>query len=153
MFDEAATRLFTEHVQTETLVAAEDGTWPAALWSAIEANGMTTAATPESAGGIGASWSDAQAIIRASGRCAVPAPVAESLLANRLLGRAGLHAFPGVLGAIGFTYEHALHFTTRRLWSWRSEFVGQAHWSQVVGEAMCAAGSQGYWPLSTGTEV
>src|SRR5439155_1743389 len=29
-------------------------------------------------------------------------------------------------GAIGFTYEHALQFVTRRLWSWRAEFGGEA---------------------------
>ena len=27
-----------------------------------------------------------------------------------------------VHGAIGFTYEHGLHFATRRLWSWRAEY-------------------------------
>ncbi len=27
-----------------------------------------------------------------------------------------------VHGAIGFTFEHNLHFLTRRLWSWRDEF-------------------------------
>ncbi|MCU6453119.1 acyl-CoA/acyl-ACP dehydrogenase [Sphingomonas sp. A2-49] len=54
-----------------------------------------------------------------------------------------------VLGAIGFTYEHSLHFTTRRLWSWRSEFGSQAFWAQRLGREMCAQGAGGYWPKLT----
>jgi acyl-CoA dehydrogenase len=42
-------------------------------------------------------------------------------------------------GAIGFTYEHTLHFSTRRLWSWRSEFGHQGWWSQRIGAAICAS--------------
>jgi acyl-CoA dehydrogenase len=54
-----------------------------------------------------------------------------------------------VLGAIGFTYEHALHFATRRLWSWRDEFGSQAIWSKRLGEAACAAGAAAFWPSMT----
>lgn len=42
-------------------------------------------------------------------------------------------------GAIGFTYEHTLHFSTRRLWSWRSEFGHHAWWSRRIGAAVCAS--------------
>lgn len=52
----------------------------------------------------------------------------------------------GVLGAIGFTYEHSLHFTTRRLWAWRSEFGSQTYWAKRIGEAVCIAGGSGFWP-------
>lgn len=51
-----------------------------------------------------------------------------------------------VHGAIGFTHEHQLHLTTRRLWSWRSEFGSSTEWSQRIGRAACAAGADGYWP-------
>ena len=54
-----------------------------------------------------------------------------------------------VLGAIGFTYEHSLHFTTRRLWSWRSEFGSQSYWAQDVGRRLCGAGQGGLWPAIT----
>jgi acyl-CoA dehydrogenase len=56
-----------------------------------------------------------------------------------------------VLGAIGFTYEHDLHFTTRRLWSWRSEFGSQSHWAQYVGRRLCRQGETGLWPAITAT--
>jgi acyl-CoA dehydrogenase len=45
-----------------------------------------------------------------------------------------------VHGAMGFTYEHVLHFSTRRLWSWRSEFGSDSWWSKVLGAAVCRRG-------------
>ena len=54
-----------------------------------------------------------------------------------------------VLGAIGFTYEHSLHFTTRRLWSWRSEFGAQTLWAQRIGDSLCRGGSSALWPALT----
>lgn len=50
-----------------------------------------------------------------------------------------------VHGAIGFTHEHTLHFTTRRLWSWRDEFGSDAQWAEVLGQAAIAAGGEGFW--------
>lgn len=54
-----------------------------------------------------------------------------------------------VHGAIGFTYEHALHHFTRRLWSWRSEFGSQSVWTSQLGRAACARGSAAVWPAVT----
>lgn len=51
-----------------------------------------------------------------------------------------------VHGAIGFTYEHSLHYATRRLWSWRGEFGSESQWAERLGEAAIAAGSAGFWP-------
>ncbi|HVQ74880.1 MAG TPA: acyl-CoA dehydrogenase family protein [Candidatus Binatia bacterium] len=50
-----------------------------------------------------------------------------------------------VHGAIGFTYEHHLHFATRRLWSWRSEFGSEARWSEELGRAAARIGADGLW--------
>jgi acyl-CoA dehydrogenase len=54
-----------------------------------------------------------------------------------------------VHGAIGFTYEHPLHFATRRLWSWRSEFGSEAWWSEELGRAAVRIGAEGLWPHIT----
>ena len=54
-----------------------------------------------------------------------------------------------VHGAIGFTHEHALHLSTRRLWSWRSEFGNATAWSQRLGQAVCGAGAAALWPALT----
>src|SRR5204863_2600060 len=51
-----------------------------------------------------------------------------------------------VHGAIGFTYEHSLHFATRRLWSWRAEFGGESHWSAELGRHVTARGADQLWP-------
>ena len=55
-----------------------------------------------------------------------------------------------VHGAIGFTYEHSLHFATRRLWSWRGDFGAATGWARELGEAAIHAGAKGFWPALTG---
>ncbi|HUN53267.1 MAG TPA: acyl-CoA dehydrogenase family protein [Candidatus Sulfotelmatobacter sp.] len=58
-----------------------------------------------------------------------------------------------VHGAIGFTHEHMLHHSTRRLWSWRSEFGGDAYWQEQIGRRIAKAGPDQLWPLMTGTSA
>jgi len=48
-------------------------------------------------------------------------------------------------GAIGFTYEHALHFSTRRLWSWRAEFGSESAWALALGRHVTARGADALW--------
>jgi len=50
-----------------------------------------------------------------------------------------------VHGAIGFTYEHSLHFSTKRLLSWRDEFGNEAEWNLLVGRHMAKAGADRLW--------
>jgi alkylation response protein AidB-like acyl-CoA dehydrogenase len=52
-------------------------------------------------------------------------------------------------GAIGFTYEHSLHFVTRRLWSWRAEFGAEAYWAAALGREVAARGADALWPHVT----
>lgn len=78
----------------------------------------------------------------------VPAIAAAKTIASDAAGQGAAIAH-AVLGAIGFTYEHSLHFTTRRLWSWRSEFGSQTYWAQRLGREMCSQGAGGYWPKLT----
>ena len=54
-----------------------------------------------------------------------------------------------VHGAMGFTHEHALHQSTRRLWSWRDEFGNESFWQQRLGRAVAAAGAAALWPRIT----
>ncbi len=56
-----------------------------------------------------------------------------------------------VHGAIGFTHEHELHYSTRRLWSWRDEFGGESYWQAWVGQRAAALGADALWPLLTET--
>lgn len=50
-----------------------------------------------------------------------------------------------VHGAIGFTYEHRLHFFTKRLWAWRDEYGSEAEWSELLGRHMARAGAGQLW--------
>lgn len=54
-----------------------------------------------------------------------------------------------VHGAMGFTQEHPLHFSTRRLWSWREEAGNERFWEEQVGNSICAKGGEALWPLLT----
>ena len=46
-----------------------------------------------------------------------------------------------VHAAMGFTHEHALHLSTRRLWSWRDEFGNEVEWSEWVGRCVARIGN------------
>ena len=50
-------------------------------------------------------------------------------------------------GAMGFTREHMLHYTTRRLWSWRNEFGSEVYWQAELGRAVAAVGGRKLWPM------
>jgi acyl-CoA dehydrogenase len=54
-----------------------------------------------------------------------------------------------VHGAIGFTYEHSLHFATRRLWAWRAEFGSGSEWAKQLGRNTITAGADALWPHVT----
>jgi acyl-CoA dehydrogenase len=52
-------------------------------------------------------------------------------------------------GAMGMTQEYELHHSSRRLWTWRSEYGGVREWSSWVGQAAAAQGADGLYPLIT----
>ncbi len=58
-----------------------------------------------------------------------------------------------VHGAIGFTYEHSLHVLTRRLWSWRDEWGGEAEWSLLLGRLAASSGGPGLWAQLTAIDA
>lgn len=55
-----------------------------------------------------------------------------------------------VHGAMGFAYEHSLHFATRRLWSWRAEFGSESAWAQQLGNHAIRRGGDRFWEDLTG---
>jgi hypothetical protein len=61
----------------------------------------------------------------------------EVMIARSCIGEAIHTAVPiahQVHGAIGFTEEHLLHYSTRRLWSWREEFGNENQWAGKLGK-------------------
>ncbi|MFZ5931611.1 MAG: acyl-CoA dehydrogenase family protein [Pseudomonadota bacterium] len=55
-------------------------------------------------------------------------------------------------GAFGFTYEHVLHFATRRLWSWRAEFGTGDQWACNLGRRAVEIGADQLWETLTATD-
>jgi acyl-CoA dehydrogenase len=97
LFEETIERIFNDLVSSALIHQCADGAWPETLWSTLEEAEMTFAAVPEALAGAGATWEDTFTLVRAAGAHAVPAPFAEALLANWLLGRAGLQPVKGPL--------------------------------------------------------
>jgi acyl-CoA dehydrogenase len=95
IFETTIERILVDHVTPELFRECAAGAWPSTLWSVLEDAEVTCAAVPERFGGSGASWEDTFTLIRAAGAHAVPAPFADTLLANWLMGRAGVEPAKG----------------------------------------------------------
>ena len=90
---DTASRLFRDHCTKDVQDAAERGTWPAAAWDAAWEAGRLSALDPEATDGPLLPLSVLAPILEMTGVHAVPLPVGETLLAQRLFTAAGL-AFP-----------------------------------------------------------
>lgn len=90
MFAEAAARLFADICTPEARAAAEAGIVHAPLWQALVDAGFTAMLNGEAQGGAGAAIGDVMEVLRMAGRHSVPAPLAESIIAARVLAQAGL---------------------------------------------------------------
>ncbi len=84
----------------------------------------------------------------AFGSLAVPAIAAAKARAGEAAG-IGVGLAHQIHGAIGFTYEHSLHFFTKRLQAWRDEHGGEAEWNERLGRHLAAAGADALWPSLT----
>jgi acyl-CoA dehydrogenase len=87
---ETARRIFSDLCDPQVVNRAADDGWMAPPWSALEEAGLPLAWVPEALGGSGAGLAEGFAVLREAGRCAVPLPVAETLLAGWLLAQAGI---------------------------------------------------------------
>jgi acyl-CoA dehydrogenase len=104
LFETTIERIFSDLVTPALIHQCAAGAWPGELWSTLESSEMTFAAVPESLGGAGATWEDTFTLVRAAGAHAVPAPFSDTLLANWLLGRAGLQPIKGPLATAAHSH-------------------------------------------------
>jgi acyl-CoA dehydrogenase len=88
MLLETADRLFGD-------LAAARPAFPE-LWEAVAENGFPALLVGEEAGGFGGDWVDAAAVLRLAGYHALPAPLAEAMIASRIAAYAGLPASDGL---------------------------------------------------------
>lgn len=94
---ETASRVFTDLCTRDVREGAEKNVWPRELWRALEDTGLAMASTSEARGGAGADLADVCALVRLAGAAAIPVPLAETLLAEEVLARAGLPVHEGPL--------------------------------------------------------
>src|SRR5450755_765114 len=91
MLLETAGRFFTERCDRAVVNSVEKGVWPKDLWREIEEMGLPLIAVGEDKNGVGGTL----ALLRLAGEHAVPVPLAETALANLLIGAAGGTPKPG----------------------------------------------------------
>jgi acyl-CoA dehydrogenase len=89
---ETAARILADFADPQTVNRDANGSWKPKLWDALDAAGLPLAWVPEALGGSGGSIADGFAILGAAGRCALAAPLAETLAAGWLLAQAGIEA-------------------------------------------------------------
>ncbi|WP_454918821.1 acyl-CoA dehydrogenase family protein [Xanthobacter sediminis] len=90
-----AERIFAQEITPETLKGADEGRFPTAAWDAIQDAGLTLALAPEESGGAGLSGPNAGLILRRSAYHALPAPFADTLMAQALWTRTEGAPFEG----------------------------------------------------------
>jgi alkylation response protein AidB-like acyl-CoA dehydrogenase len=121
---------------------------PIAKFQAVQHNLAQLAGEAAAAGAA----ADAASEAIATHGIAAERAVAETAIAKVRVGEAastGAAIAHQVHGAMGFTYEHTLHHSTRRLWSWREEFGNETYWAIRIGHMVADAGGDALWPFLT----
>lgn len=81
---ETVERILADLCTPAVVRAAEEGTWPDALWRQIEEAGLPLALAREADGGAGLAWRDVLPVLVAAGRHAAPVPLGEAIAAHAL---------------------------------------------------------------------
>lgn len=102
-------RICEAHCSKAVFMASESGTWPQALWQALDEVGLPQACLPEDQGGSGLSFADALYVLRRTAFHAAPVPLAETFIASRLLAAAGMPVPSGVLSVSVAHAQDRLH--------------------------------------------
>jgi acyl-CoA dehydrogenase len=96
LLSDAVARLLGDVITRQSRQAAAQGDWQA-LWLAADELGLPALLVPEAAGGSGVTVAEAYPVLEQLGQFAVPCPLAETIVANRLL---HTHALPLPGGAM-----------------------------------------------------
>jgi len=94
---DTATRQFADLCTNAAFDVAETGSLDLRLWQALEDTGLAAATRSEARGGAGADLGDALAVVREAGSAGLPAPLAETLIAELMLASASLPPLAGPL--------------------------------------------------------
>jgi len=97
MLTEQVERLFSDRIDRDAWVHAEEGGLDSVLWREVKDMGITFAMCNEELGGARLGWAATEASMRLLGTHACPAPVGESLIGSWLLDQANLEIPQGIL--------------------------------------------------------
>src|SRR5258708_9561813 len=82
---ETAEKIFADLADAQTINSDHNGNWKAPLWQALTEAGLPLAWVPEDLGGSGTSLAEGFGVLSAAGRFAIAVPLAQTMLAGRLL--------------------------------------------------------------------
>jgi len=160
---DTAGRLFADLCTDDVLHRAEAGEWLPAPWGAVEEIGLPFALVAEDAGGFGLPVGDALDLVRLAAFHGLPLPLAETMLANHLLGNAGLPVGGGVASVAPVRDDDRLHLaregTAWRLTGqcrrvpWGRNAAAIAAWALHEGRAYITGVPAGGWRVETGTNI
>jgi acyl-CoA dehydrogenase len=136
-------RIFDERCQRPVRESAEAGEWPAALWGALEEVGLDRAALPEEAGGSGLDFEDAMLALRRSAYHGAPLPLAETMLAGRLLAAAGLAVPQGALTVAPVQISDRLSFARNGSGATVSGAARRVPWGNACAHAVVVGALDG----------
>jgi acyl-CoA dehydrogenase len=94
---ETIDRLSEDQASRDVREAADQGVFPTALWDAVDDVGLTRCLVPEQDGGSGLPLASAMRALKRTAHHALPLPIAESMIASRMLLAAGLPVPPGII--------------------------------------------------------
>ena len=132
-------RVVEAHCGKPARESAEKGEWPQQLWGALDEVGLPMAALAESAGGSGLAFGDAMFALRRTAYHAVPVPLAETMLASRLLAAAGIKVPEGAITVASMTGAAKLKLSGGKL----SGTVTRVPWGGQCKHALVVAESEG----------
>ena len=92
---DAANRVFEGEITRERMAQADRGIWQAQVWNAVEDAGLPLALVPERLGGVGLPIAQGLQLVRRAGYHTVPAPLAETMIANLAWAEASGASLPG----------------------------------------------------------
>ena len=136
-------RIFDEHCTKAVREKAEAGEWPAALWQALDEVGVTRAALPEEAGGSGIEFEDAMFALRRCAYHGAPIPLAETMLAGRLLAAAGIAVPDGGLTVAPVGHGDELSFAKHAAGATVSGTAHRVPWGNACAHALVAGELEG----------
>jgi acyl-CoA dehydrogenase len=93
-------RLLEDRVDHALLMAVEEGTFPTALWAALDGLGVGDAMVPEDAGGAALPWRDMERLFHCLGARSAPVPLAETIIGRWILATAGVTVPEGALAVV-----------------------------------------------------